>query len=169
MAKLAIMVSRRSIREEGHQRKFLAVIDDTPECERAVAYASRRARTTGGALVLLYVIQDADFQHWLGVGDIMRAEAREVAQSALEKHADRLRKQTGIDCELVIREGKAHSEIRALIEEDRDIGILILAAGNGKDGPGPLVQSIAAASGSFAIPVTVVPFGLTDEDIDHLT
>jgi hypothetical protein len=74
-----------------------------------------------------------------------------------------------MDCELVIREGAVLENIRSLIEEDSDIAILILAAGNGKEGPGPLVQSVAALSGSFAIPVTVVPFGLSDEEIELLT
>jgi nucleotide-binding universal stress UspA family protein len=163
------MVSKRSIREEGHRRKFLAVIDDTPECARAVAYAARRARTTGGALVLLYVVQNADFQQWLGVGDIMRAEARDNAMAELERHAAGLRAGANLDAELVIREGVARDEIRALIEEDRDIAILVLASGNGKDGPGPLVQSVAAATGgAFPVPVTIVPFGLSDDDIEQL-
>jgi nucleotide-binding universal stress UspA family protein len=163
------MVSKRSIREEGHRRKFLAVIDDTPECERAVTYASRRARSTSGVVVLLYIVKSDDFQQWLGVGDIMRAEARAEAQAALERHADKVRNDINMDCELVIREGAVLDNIRALIEDDSDIAILILAAGNGKEGPGPLVQSIAASSGSFAIPVTVIPFGLTDDEIDLLT
>jgi nucleotide-binding universal stress UspA family protein len=165
----AVMVSKRSIREEGHRRKFLAVIDDTPECERAVTYASRRARTTNGVVVLLYIVKSEDFQQWMGVGDIMRAEARTEAQAALERHADKVRQDINMDCELVIREGAVLENIRSLIEEDSDIAILILAAGNGKDGPGPLVQSVAASSGSFAIPVTVVPFGLSDEEIELLT
>ena len=163
------MVSKRSIREEGHRRKFLAVIDDTPECEHAVTYASRRARSTSGAVVLLYIVKSEDFQQWLGVGEIMRAEARAEAQAALDLHADKVRSDINMDCELVIREGAVLDNIRSLIEEDSDIAILILAAGNGNDGPGPLVQSIAASSGSFSIPVTVIPFGLTDDDIDLLT
>ncbi|MCU0830564.1 MAG: universal stress protein [Rhizobiaceae bacterium] len=163
------MVSQRSIREEGHRRKFLAVIDDTPECATAVAYAARRARSTGGALVLLYVVKNADFQQWLGVGDIMRAEAHETARTELGKHANRIRDTHNIDAECVVREGVARDEIRALIDEDRDIAILVLASGDGKDGPGPLVQSIAAATGgAFPIPVTVVPFGLTDAEIEQL-
>ena len=48
------MVSKRLSREAGHRRKFLAIIDETPECERAVAYASKRAqehrRRAGAAL-----------------------------------------------------------------------------------------------------------------------
>jgi nucleotide-binding universal stress UspA family protein len=162
------MVSPRSIRDEGHKRKFLAVVDATPECGRAVAYAARRAKSTSGAVALLFVVNSNDFGQWLGVGDIMRAEAYEEARAALQIHADRVRDEVGIVAETVIREGRAHDEIRSLIEEDGDIAILVLAAGNGKEGPGPLVQSIAASSGSFAIPVTVIPYNLTDEEIDLL-
>ena len=81
------MVSRRLSREAGHRRKFLAIIDETPECERAVAYASRRAKNTGGVLVLLYVIEPGDFQHWLGVEKIMREEANATAAAALDGYA----------------------------------------------------------------------------------
>ncbi len=162
------MVSKRLSRESGHRRKFLAIIDDTPECERAVAYASRRAKTTGGVLVLLFVIEPGDFQHFLGVEKIMREEATAVANSALDHHATAARKEYGIEPELVVREGKAAEEIHKLIEEDQDIAILVLAAGMGKEGPGPLVTAVAGKGTGFAIPVTVVPQGLTDQDIENL-
>lgn len=162
------MVSRRLIREAGHRRKFLAIIDDTPECERAVAYAGRRAQSTGGALVMLYVVETKDFQQWLGVEDIMRAEANAVASAALETYAARARETIGIEPEKVIREGEATAEIHRLIEEDQDIAILVLAAGGSKEGPGPLVSSIAGKSAAFPIPVTVVPASLSDEEIESL-
>ncbi len=85
------MVSKRLSREAGHRRKFLAVIDETPECGRAVAYAARRAKNTGGSLILLFVIDDSDFQQILGVGEIMRSEAQERARAALEKFAATVR------------------------------------------------------------------------------
>ena len=162
------MVSKRLSREAGHRRKFLAVIDDTPECERAVAYASKRAQSTGGALVMLYVIEPGDFQHWLGVEKIMRDEAMATAGAALDVYARKVREKLGIEPELVIREGKPAEEIHKLIEEDQDIAILVLAAGASKEGPGPLVASIAGKSAAFPIPVTVVPLSLSDEDIDSL-
>ena len=145
------MVSKRLSREAGHRRKFLAIIDDTPECERAVAYASRRAKNTGGTLVLLYVIDPVDFQQWLGVEKIMREEAQATASAALDVHAVEVRTGLGIEPELVVREGKAAEEIHRLIEEDQDIAILVLAASAAKEGPGPLVASVAgrgAASGN---------------------
>ena len=162
------MVSKRLSREAGHRRKFLAIIDDTPECERAVAYASKRAKSTGGVLVLLYVIEPGDFQHWLGVEKIMREEANQAAGAALDVYATKVREQVGIEPELVIREGKPAEEIHKLIEDDQDIAILVLAAGAAKEGPGPLVASIAGKGAAFPIPVTVVPQNLSDEEIDSL-
>ncbi len=163
------MVSKRLSRLEGHRRKFLAVIDDTPECERAVHYAGRRAKNSNGGLVLLYMIPEGDFQQWLGVEEIMRAEAREEAESVMAKAAQTVRDTIGIEPEIVIREGSAFSEINGLIEDDRDIAILVLAAGSTKEGPGPLVSTIAGRGGAaFPIPVTVLPENLTNEEIDAL-
>ncbi|MBO6900326.1 MAG: universal stress protein [Rhizobiaceae bacterium] len=162
------MVSKRLSREAGHRRKFLAIIDETEECERAVAYASRRAESTGGVLILLFVIDTADFQQFLGVEQIMREEAQSVATAALEQHASKVRERVGIEPEIAIREGSRVEEIHRLIEEDQDIAILVLASGNAKEGPGPLVSSIAGKAAAFPIPVTVVPQNLTDEDIDSL-
>lgn len=162
------MVSARLSRLEGHRRKFLAVIDDTPECERAVHYAGRRAKNSNGGLVLLYMIPEGDFQQWLGVEQIMRAEAREEAEATLAKVAQKVRETIGIEPESVIREGSATEQIHGLIEEDRDIAILVLAAGSTKEGPGPLVSSIAGRGAAFPIPVTVLPDTLTDEEIDAL-
>ncbi|WP_137129872.1 universal stress protein [Rhizobium sp. FY34] len=162
------MVSKRLSRMEGHRRKFLAVIDGTPECERAVHYAGRRAKNSNGGLILLFIIPEGDFQQWLGVEQIMRAEAHEEAEAAMAKAAQQVRDSIGIDPEIVIREGMATEEINAVIEEDRDIAILVLAAGSTKEGPGPLVTSLAVRGTAFPIPVTVLPDTLTNDEIDAL-
>lgn len=162
------MLPRRS-REEGHKRKFLVVVDDTPECLRALSYAARRAARTGGAVVLLFVIEPEAPQSFLGVENIMRAEALEKAQATLAKVAARARDIANLDPEMVIREGKRAEEIRKLIESDEDIAILVLAAGESSEGPGPLVTAIAArSSGTFPVPITIVPATLTEEQLEAL-
>lgn len=162
------MLSKRLSRQYGHKRKFLAIIDETPECRRAVAYASRRAKNTGGRLILLYVIDSSEFQHFLGVGDIMRAESHEQARQTLSAISDKVRENLGIETETKICEGQKAAEIVKLIESDQDIAVLVLAAGSGAEGPGPLVQSIAAKGSAFPIPVTIIPDGLSVEDIDSV-
>jgi nucleotide-binding universal stress UspA family protein len=160
------MALRRRSTEEGHRRKFLVIIDDTPECSRALLYAARRAEHSGGALVLLYVIAPADFQHWLGVENIMRAEAMEQAETTLGRFADMARSYGTVEPQLVIREGNRSEEIINLIDQDEDIAILVLAAGTDKEGPGPLVSALAGkGSATFPIPITIVPGHLDDAAI----
>ena len=161
------MVSKRQSFEEGHRRKFLVVIDDTEECDRAVVYAAKRAERTRGMLTMLIVIQAGEFQHWLGVADIMREEAEAEARRICAKHEDRARSAApSVDLEIVVEEGKRADAILQLIENDPDVAILVLAAGTGSEGPGPLVnQIVGKAAATFPIPVTIVPGTLTDEQI----
>ena len=162
------MVSKRQVREEGHRRKFLAVADNTPECGRAVKYAARRCAAIDADLVIVYVVEPAEFQHWIGVEEVMRAEKHEEANTILHRFEEKVMADAGIRPQLIPREGPMVSEITALIEEDPDIALLILAAGDGTEGPGPLVSSVAGTGAAFPIPVTIVPASLTDEDMEHL-
>ena len=156
----------RRAREEGHKRKFLAIVDDTPECAIALSFAARRAAHTGGAGVLLFVNEPEAPQGFAGVEDIIRAEAREQAPATLAKFAARVRNLSNLDPEMVIREGKPGEEVRNLIESDEDRAVLVLAAGTGSEGPGPLVTAIAGrGAGSFPVPITIVPGTLSEEQI----
>lgn len=148
-------------------RKFMIVVDDSPECMNALRFAARRAQKTGGGVVMLYVIAPEEFQHWVGVGDLMRAEAREAAEERLKSLSDEVKSAAGILPEFAIREGEAREEIFRQIEDDPEIGVLVLGASTGGEGPGPLVTAIAGRmSGGLSVPVTVVPGGLTLEQID---
>jgi len=163
------MSRKRRSYETGHKPKFMVVVDETEECDRAIYFASRRAARIGGAVVLLQVIEtEGRNQQWLGVADIMKAEALEAANAALDRAAARANGAAGITAERVIREGDRSEEILKLIDEDEDIAYLVLAAGTGKEGPGPLVSSLGKIAGTFPIPIAVVPGHLADEDLDAL-
>jgi len=148
------------------QRKFLVIVDQTPECRVALRFAARRAQHTGGIVTLLYVVPPADFQQWAGVERVMREEAYQEAERALFEAAKTVNEIVGGKPELVTREGRALDEVRALLKEDRAIAILVLAAGTAKEGPGPLVSMFGAAV--QAIPVTIVPGDFTNDQIDAL-
>lgn len=164
------MPRRRQSHEPGHRRKFLVVVDDTPECDRAVYYASRRAARTSGGVVMLSVLELADVQsQWFGVADLMRAEATDKAQARLDHFSARARTIAGIEPEQVIRDGKIAEEIGKLIEADEDIAILALATGTGSEGPGPLISQLAAGHWrELSIPITIVPGTLSDSELDAL-
>ncbi len=160
---------RRSF-EAGHQRKYLIVIDDTDECDRAIYWAAKRAARTKSGLVMLRVIEtEGRNQQWLGVADIMKAEAHETANASLDKYSGRANGIAGITPERVVREGVTSEVILKLIDEDDDIGILVLAAGTSKEGPGPLVTNLGKTAGTFPIPVAIVPGHLSDEDLDAMS
>ncbi len=164
------MSRKRRSYEAGHKPKFLVVVDDTPECDRAIYFASRRCARIGGQVLMCRVINTKDRnQQWLGVADIMRQEAQDAARTVLAQAAARARSIAGISAEQVIREGEVAEEILTLIEEDDDIALLILAAGTGKEGPGPLVSALGKTAGSYPIPVAIVPGHLSDEDLDAMT
>lgn len=164
------MSRRRRSYEAGHTPKFLVIVDDTPESDRAIYFASRRAARTGAKVIMLRVIEPLDrHQQWLGVADIMRQEAEEAANASLDTAAARAHAAAGIKPERTIREGEKAEEILELIEEDEDIAILVLAAGVGKEGPGPLVSSLSKTAATFPIPVAIVPGHLSDEELDALS
>ncbi len=150
-------------------RKFLVVLDDSRECLNAMRFAAMRAAKTGGGVQILSVIPPEEFNHWIGVGAIMREEARERIQAHFEVFAKWMRDKQGVDPELVIREGEVVPEILAQIREDDEIGVLVLGAGSEKGGPGPLVTQLSKGAGSLPVPITIVPGELSKERLEAVT
>jgi nucleotide-binding universal stress UspA family protein len=164
------MTTQRRSYQTGHKPKCLVIVDDSAEWDRAVYYASRWAIRGGGGVVMLRIIEtDDQNQQWLGVADIMRAEAHEEANVALDRAAGRANGIAAITPERVIREGDPTEQVLDVIDQDVDIAMLVLAANPGAEGPGPIITMMAGAAGSFPIPVVIVPGDLSDEDIDALS
>ncbi len=144
--------------------------EEYPAVERMFYYASRWAVRVGGGVVMLRIIEIEDQnQQWLGVVDIMRAEAEEAANEALDRASGRANGIAAITPERAIREGEPTEQILDVIDKDVDIAMLVLAANPGPEGPGPLITIMAQAAGSFPIPVVIVPGDLSDADIDGLS
>jgi nucleotide-binding universal stress UspA family protein len=164
------MTTQRRSYESGHKPKCLVIVDDTAEWDRAVYYASRWAIRVGGGVVMLRIIEMEDQnQQWLGVAEVMRAEAQEEANAALDRASGRANGIAAITPERVIREGDPTEQLLDVIDKDVDIAMLVLAASPGPEGPGPIIAMMANAVGSFPIPVILVPGNLTDRDIDALS
>ena len=150
-------------------RKFLVVLDDSRECLNAMRFAAMRAARTGGGVAILSVIPPEEFNHWIGVGEVMREEARERIRAHYEVFAKWMRDRQGVDPELVIREGDPLTEVLAQTREDGEIGVLVLGAASGRGGPGPLVTALSRQAGSLAIPITLVPEDLSRERLEAIT
>ncbi len=150
-------------------RVFLVVVDETEEMRVALRFACLRARHTGGRVALLHVIEPGEPQPFRQVEELMVAERRAEAEELMKKMAADVVALSGQLPVVHLRDGHSAEELLALIEEEPSISILVLAAGTGSEGPGPLISHLVGRlSGRLRVPITVVPGGLTDEQIDLL-
>lgn len=150
-------------------RKFLVVLDDSRECLNAMRYAALRAAHTGAGVQILSIIPPEEFQHWMGVADLMRTEARERIEAHFEVFAKWMRDKQGVNPELIIREGDPATEILAQVRDDPEVGVLVLGAGIDKAGPGPLVTQLSRNSGNLPVPLTIVPGDMSKERLESIT
>jgi hypothetical protein len=151
-------------------RKFLILLDDTPEMLNAMRYAAIRASKTGGAVEMLAVISPEEFQHFMGVADVMRAEAREKVEAHFQLFKDRMEKREGITPTLAIREGDRVDAVLEHIRSDPEIGVLVVGARADKSGPGPVVTALTGRRmHEMPIPVTIVPGSMTKDQIIAIT
>ena len=150
-------------------RKFLVVLDDSRECLNAMRFAAMRAAKTGGGVQILAVIPPEEFNHWIGVGEIMREEARERIHAHFEVFAKWMRDRQNVDPDLVIREGEPVNEILRQLEEDGEVGVLVLGASAEKGGPGPIVTALSRSFGSLPVPLTIVPGELSKERLEAVS
>ena len=164
-------MKKRQVFEQGHARKLLVVVDESPEVEGALYYAAGRALHAGGRIVLLYVIEPEN-QFWDSVRQAQLDEQTNKARALFRLFRRKLNN-AGYDkvgTDEVIREGKLIDAILQQIEDDEDVAVLVLGASKESAGPGPLVSGLTtgATAGTFPIPITIVPGDLTLEQIQAL-
>jgi nucleotide-binding universal stress UspA family protein len=165
------MGKKRRVFEQGHRRKFLVIVDESPEVESALFFAAGRVKHTSGRILLLYIIEP-DNQFWGGVRQVQIEEENTKAKALFRLFRRKLNNAgfEAVTTEEAIREGVKVEQILKQIDEDEDIAILVLGAAVDAKGPGPLVSSLAAGptAGEFPIPITIVPGDLTLDDIAAL-
>ncbi|WP_029012538.1 universal stress protein [Niveispirillum irakense] len=155
---------------ENKTRIFLVVVDETEEMTVALHYAARRARNSGGRVALLNVIEPGELQQWGAIQGLMEQEQREEAEQLLQRLAKEVVDISGTVPTLYIRHGQPSDQLLKLIREEPSISILVLAAGTGRGGPGPLISYVVGQmAGDLRIPVTIVPGYLSDDQLDAIT
>lgn len=164
------MIPRNTAAKRLHRgnalRKFLIILDDSPEMLNAMRYAALRASKTGGGVVMIAVISAEEFQHFMGVADIMRAEAHEKVEAHFQIFKDRMERREGITPTLVIREGDKVDAVLDYIKSDPEVGVLVVGAGTEKGGPGPMIAALTGRRlAELRVPITIVPGAMTKEEI----
>ena len=151
-------------------RVFLVVVDESKELQTALHYAARRAAHTGGRIALLHVIEPSELQHWISIENLAREERREEAEQLMQRLCEQIAPIAGTIPIVYIREGRRRDQLLALIAEEPSISILVLAAGTGPEGPGPLITDLTGkAAARLRVPITIVPGGLTLEQLDAVS
>jgi nucleotide-binding universal stress UspA family protein len=150
-------------------RTYLAVIDETEEAEIALRFAARRAAKTGGTVLVLALIEQAEFVAWGGVQATMEDEARQRAEGLVASVSGSLFDEAGIRPSILVRQGDPVQVVRELLSDHDGIAALVLgAAASGS--PGPLVSHFAGAdAGKMPCPVMIIPGSLSREAVDRLS
>ncbi|MBL8661067.1 MAG: universal stress protein [Rhodospirillales bacterium] len=149
-------------------RTFLCVVDESSELHQALRFACLRARKTGGRVALLYVIEPAEFQHWMAVRHLMEEEKREQAEELLQVVSAVVQKLSGTTPVVYIREGTLNEQLLDVINAETDISVLVLGAAESNEGPGQTVSYVMKNINKLRVPITIVPGNFTNNQIDSL-
>ncbi|MAR57591.1 MAG: universal stress protein UspA [Rickettsiales bacterium] len=150
--------------------KFLVCVDTTDECKVALKFACMRAKNSGGSVLLLYVIEPKELQHFAGIEKIMVKEAKEEAKNVLAELAESAMKDFNLKVQTVTSNGKKYNQIVDLINKDKSISILVLGEAPDGMGSNDLINKFTAGlTRSINIPLTIVPGNLSIEDLEKIT
>ena len=153
-----------------NDRYILVIADGSNEMGVALEYACARAKKTDRKIILATFIEPLDVLTTQGVQEIMKNEAREEAELRLKKASNIVKESTGLTPVLHLREGKIMDELIALIEKEKNINVLVLAAKIDEKGPGPITSAITTKEYSrLRIPVMIVPGNFSKEHIALIT
>lgn len=151
-------------------RTFLVVADRSDEFNKALRWTCRRVANSSGMVALFHAVPHIEFQHSVTVGELMGLEAKTEAERLLQQVAAEVHRLTGKFPELYLRQGDTLPELGKVITEQTHITMLVLGAGTGPEGPGPIVSAVLGKlAGVLEIPVTIVPGDLDEDRIDALT
>tara|TARA_B100000029_G_scaffold422952_1_gene429921 strand:- start:8 stop:481 length:474 start_codon:yes stop_codon:yes gene_type:complete len=149
-------------------RYILVIADGSKEMEIALQYACARSKKTNRKIIIATFIEPLDVLTTQGVTEIMKNEAREEGKKKLKYASSIVKDTTGITPLLRMREGEIMNELKALLEEEKNINVLVLAANvdDNEKNPGPIINSLLTKElSNFRIPIMIVPGNFTKDHI----
>ena len=153
--------------------KFILVIaDGSKEMDVALKYACARSKKTTRKIMIATFIEPLDVLTTQGVTEIMKNEAREEAEKKLKYASSVVKESTGILPVLHVREGEIIQELKSLIDEEKNINVLVVAAkvDEKEKNPGPIINSLVSKElSNFRIPIMIVPGNFSSEHIALIT
>ena len=153
-------------------RYILVVADNSNEMKIALEYACARSKKTGRKIIIATFVEPIDVLTTQGVSEIMKNEAREEAESILKEAASFVKNKTGELPALSLREGETITELKKLIDEEKNINVLVLAAKNEENNkdPGTIITSLVTNEiTNLRVPIMIVPGNFSEDHISQIT
>jgi nucleotide-binding universal stress UspA family protein len=151
------------------QRTYLVVVDDSAESRVALRFAARRAAKTGGRIEVLGIVEPQDFVQFGGVQAAIEEEQRLRIEGVVSSAIGEILDESGIDAQIIIRQGEAVRTVRDFIGEREEVAALVLGAAPSGT-PGPLVADFAGHdAGLLPCPVMIIPGGLSEDRLEQLS
>ena len=149
------------------KKKFLIVIDESKELEKAIYFAANRAIHTDGKLSLLYIVDPAVNAQWSRIENLIEQEATSEAKKLCRIWSQKIKSRFGIESEVIIKMGDRCEELLKLVQEDTSIRFLVLASSANNEEPGPLIKALTGKKiKNLSIPMVIIPGSLSEKDID---
>lgn len=153
----------------GKKRTYLVVVDDSAESRVALRFAARRAGKTKGSIEVLGIVEPQDFVQFGGVQAAIEEEQRLRIEGVVSSAIGEILDESGIQAEIIIRQGEAVRAVRDFIGERQDVAALVLGAAP-SGSPGPLVADFTGNdAGLLPCPVMIIPGSLSDERLEQLS
>ncbi len=153
-------------------RYILVIADNSNEMKIALEYACARSKKTGRKIIIATFVEPIDVLTTHGVSEIMKNEARDDAEGRLKEAASFVKNKTGELPALSLREGETISELKKLIDEEKDINVLVLAAKSDENNndPGPIITSLVSNEiTNLRVPIMIVPGNFSEDHISQIT
>jgi nucleotide-binding universal stress UspA family protein len=151
------------------KRTYLVVVDDSAESRVALRFAARRAAKTDGRIEVLGIVEPQDFVQFGGVQAAIEEEQRLRIEGVVSSAIGEILDESGIDAQIIIRQGEAVRTVREFIGEREEVCALVLGAAP-SGSPGVLVADFTGAdAGQLPCPVMIIPGSLSDERLENLS
>lgn len=147
-------------------RTFLVVIDESEESRAALRFAARRAAAVDGAVHILALVQQQNFNAFGTVQATIEQEARDRAEMLAHGIAGNLLAESGIMPTISVKIGNSQKIVGEFLAGHPEVAALILGAAKGSS-PGPLVTHFSSHAGNLPCPLYIIPEGYDETASEH--
>lgn len=159
----------KAIERKDKKATYLVCVNAEQYSEVALHFTCNLAKRNNGSVLLLHVIEPADYQTIGIVADKMRKEMHDESQKLLNEMAGKAKEWSGIMPIVMVREGLIEDEIIAVVGEDPTIQMLIAGVSSESSKKSKIIPPLVSALGrKLLIPMLIVPGNITRQQMEYI-